>query len=150
MKLYSVAASPYAARVRASVYAKNLPVEIVSPPEGWRTSAEYRRLNPQVRVPVLILDDGTALSESGVIVEYLEDAFPTQVPLRPDSAAQLAQVRLVTQVAETYVQEAMRPLFRLFDVPDRDAAAIEAQAQKFITAPLTAEQVKELVQIPKP
>jgi glutathione S-transferase len=134
MKLYSVAASPYAARVRASVYAKNLPVEIVSPPEGWRTSAEYRRLNPQVRVPVLILDDGTALPESGIIVEYLEDAFPERTPLRPGSAAQLAQVRLVTQVAETYVQQAMGPLFRLFDMPDKDAPAIEAQALKFSSA----------------
>ena len=31
-----------------------------------------------------------------------------------------------------------------------DQIVAEAQAQKFIAAPLTAEQVKELVQIPKP
>jgi glutathione S-transferase len=133
MKLYSVAASPYAARVRAAIYAKDLDVEIVSPPADWRTSPDYRRLNPQVRIPVLILDDGSALPESGVIVEYLEDEFP-QKSLRPQSAAERARVRLVTQVAETYVQQAMRPLFSLFDSKERDEAAITAQVTLFTAA----------------
>jgi len=130
MKLYSLLASPYAARVRAAIYAKNLDVQIVAPPPDWRASPEYRKLNPLVRIPVLILDDGTSLPESGVIVEYLEDAFP-QVPLRPRDAAERARVRLVTQVAELYVQTQMNPLFRLFDTKERDAAAIEAQISKF-------------------
>ena len=130
MKLYSILASPFAARVRAAIYAKNLDVQIISPPPDWRTSAEYRKLNPLVRIPVLILDDGSSLPESGVIVEYLEDSFP-EVPLRPHDAAERARVRLVTQVAELYVQTAMSPLFRLFDTKDRDAAAIEAQIVKF-------------------
>jgi len=130
MKLYSLLASPYAARVRAAIYAKNLDVQIVAPPPDWRASPEYRKLNPLVRIPVLILDDGTSLPESGVIVEYLEDAFP-QVPLRPRDAAERARVRLVTQVAELYVQTQMSPLFRLFDTKERDAAAIEAQISKF-------------------
>lgn len=133
MKLYSLVASPYAARARAAIYAKGLDVEIVSPPPDWRTSPEYRQLNPQVRVPLLILDDGTALPESGVIVEYLEDEFP-QTPLRPRSAAELARVRLITQVAETYVQQAMRPLFMLFDAKERNETAIAAQVSQFTAA----------------
>jgi glutathione S-transferase len=133
MKLYSLPASPYAARVRAAIYAKKLPVEIVAPPSDWRTSAEYRGLNPQIRIPVLVLDDGTTLPESGIIVEYLEDAFP-EISLRPRGAAELARVRLITQVAETYVQQAMRPLFQLFDAPQRDANAIEAQAGRLTEA----------------
>jgi len=59
MKLYSLLASPYAARVRAAIYAKNLDVPIVAPPPDWRASPEYRKLNPLVRIPVVILDDGT-------------------------------------------------------------------------------------------
>jgi glutathione S-transferase len=133
MKLYSLAASPYAARARAAIYAKGLDVEIVSPPADWRRSPDYRRFNPQVRIPVLILDDGSALPESGVIVEYLEDEFP-QTSLRPQSAAERARVRLVTQVAETYVQQAMGPLFRLFDSKERDEAAIAAQVTLFTAA----------------
>lgn len=129
MKLYSMPLSPYSARVRGAVYAKNLPVEIVAPPADWRTSLDYRALNPFVRVPVLVLDDGTTIPESGVIVEYLEDAFP-EPSLRPHSPKELARVRLITQVADLYVMQAVMPLFYLFDTKTRDESAIETQLSK--------------------
>ena len=129
MKLISIALSPYAARVRIAIHAKGLPVEIVSPPADWRTSAEFRKLNPLVRIPVLLLDDGTALAESGVIVEYLEDAYP-EVPLRPRSPKEAARVRFVTQVTEQYVMTSMMPLFGLLDTKTPDEAAIKAQLAK--------------------
>ena len=129
MKLVSLALSPYAARVRIAIYAKGLPVEIVSPPPDWRTSAEFRKLNPLVRIPVLLLDDGTPLAESGVIVEYLEDAYP-EVSLRPRGAKELAQARFVTQVAEQYVMGAIMPLFGLLDTRTPDEPAIKAQLVK--------------------
>jgi glutathione S-transferase len=133
MKLFSLALSPYAARVRVAVHAKSLPVEIVSPPSDWRTSAEFRKLNPLVRVPVLVLDDGTTLAESGVIVEYLEDAYP-ETSLRPRSPKDLARVRFITQVAEHYVMSSIMPLFGLFDTKARDEAAIAAQLAKLDAA----------------
>jgi glutathione S-transferase len=129
MKLFSLALSPYAARVRVAVYAKSLPVEIVTPPSDWRTSPEFRKLNPLVRIPVLVLDDGTALAESGVIVEYLEDAHP-EFSLRPRSPQDLARVRFITQVAEQYVMTSMMPLFGLLDSKARDETAIAAQFAK--------------------
>ena len=129
MKLFSLALSPFAARVRVAIHAKDLPVEIVAPPPDWRTSAEYRKLNPLVRVPVLVLDDGTAVAESGVIVEYLEDAYP-ESSLRPRSAQDRARVRFITQVAEQYVMTSIMPLFGLFDTTARDEAAIAAQIAK--------------------
>lgn len=129
MKLYSLSLSPYAARVRAAIYAKRLDIAIVAPPDDWRTTPAFRALNPMVRIPVLELDDGTGLPESGVIVEYLEDAFP-EPSLRPRSAAGIARVRLITQVADLYVMQALMPLFGLLDTNTRDAAAIEAQFGK--------------------
>ncbi|MEA2953568.1 MAG: hypothetical protein QOJ96_3088 [Alphaproteobacteria bacterium] len=129
MKLYSLPLSPYAARVRGAIYAKNLPVEIVTPPDDWRNSAEFRAINPLGKVPVLVLDDGTALPESEVIVEYLEDKYP-EPSLRPKSPEALARVRLITQVADLYVQQPMMPLFHLFDSAERDEAATEAQIKK--------------------
>ena len=129
MKLYSLPLSPYSARVRGAIYAKGLNVEIVSPPPDWRTSHEYRRINRLVRIPVLLLDDETVIAESGVIVEYLEDAYP-EPSLRPDTAEALAQVRLITQVADLYVMQTMMPLFSLFDAKKRDEAAIKAQLAK--------------------
>jgi glutathione S-transferase len=78
---------------------------------------------------VLVLDDGTTIPESGVIVEYLEDARPSP-PLRPRSPEALARVRLITQVADLYVMNTMMPLFALFDAKEKDTAAIDAQLAK--------------------
>ena len=133
MQLISLALSPFAARVRAAIHAKHLAVEIQAPPSQWRTSAEFRKLNPLVRVPVLILDDGSTLYESGVIVEYLEDAFPEH-SLRPPAPKDLARVRLITQIGENYVMPATLPLFGLFDAKTPEEAAIAAQTAKLDTA----------------
>jgi glutathione S-transferase len=129
VKLYSLPLSPYAARVRGAIYAKGLAVEIFAPPEDWRTSPEYREINPLVRIPVLLLDDGTVIAESAVIVEYLEDAHP-KPSLRPDTAESLARVRLITQIADLYVMQAMMPLFYMFDAKAKDQALIAAQLGK--------------------
>jgi glutathione S-transferase len=129
VQLYSLPLSPYAARVRGAIYAKGLAIEIVLPPSDWRTSPEYREINPLVRIPVLLLDDGTVIAESAVIVEYLEDAYP-KPSLRPDTAESLARVRLITQVADLYVMQPMMPLFHMFDAQTRDEAAVAAQLGK--------------------
>lgn len=133
MKLISLALSPFAARVRAAIHAKHLPVDIVAPPADWRTSPEFRGLNPLVRIPVLILDDGSTLFESGVIVEYLEDAYPEH-SLRPRAAKDLARVRLITQIGEQYVMPSIMPLFGLFDTKVRDEGAIATQIAKLDAA----------------
>jgi glutathione S-transferase len=129
MKLYSLPLSPYSARVRGAIYAKQLDVEIAMPPEGWRQSEEFRQINPARRVPVLILEDGTALPESGVIVEYLEDAFPA-IPLRPGHAKDLAHVRLITAVADLYVMQAVMPIFFLLDADKIDEQAVASGFEK--------------------
>ncbi|MDB4937565.1 MAG: glutathione S-transferase [Labilithrix sp.] len=125
MKLYSLPLSPFAARVRGALYAKGLAAEMLAPPESFGTSSSFRKVSPTGRIPVLVRDDGTTLVESGVIVEYLEDAFP-EPSLRPKSAEALAQVRLITQVADAYVMNALMPLFALFDTKEKDTSAIEA------------------------
>ncbi|TWB62222.1 glutathione S-transferase family protein [Nitrospirillum viridazoti] len=129
MKLYSLALSPFAARVRAAIYAKDLAIDILTPPEDWRTSPAFRALNPMVRVPVLVLDDGRSIPESAVIVEYLEDAFPA-VPLHPADPVDHARVRLLTAVADNYVMRETFPLFALFDSKTPDEDAIQAQLTK--------------------
>ena len=129
MKLYSLPLSPYSARVRGAIYAKQLDIEINLPPEGWRQSEEFRQINPARRVPVLLLEDGTALPESGVIVEYLEDAFPA-TPLRPANAKDLAHVRLITIVTDIYVMQAAMPIFFLLDSKAVDDNAVAAGFEK--------------------
>ena len=53
----------------------------------------YTDLNPKAVVPTLD-HDGHVLIESNIILEYLEDVFPKQVPLRPDDPFARSIMRL--------------------------------------------------------
>ncbi|HEX6244493.1 MAG TPA: glutathione S-transferase family protein [Polyangiales bacterium] len=108
MQLHSREISPFAARVRVSILAKELPVQVIDSPDV--SSQAYAALNPFRRVPVLVLDEGTAIPESDTIVEYLEDAYPER-PLRPADPRGRAHVRLLARVAELYVFPAVVPIF---------------------------------------
>ena len=129
MKLYSVDLSPFAARVRASIYVKGLDIEIVAPPEAGTKSPEYLALNPLGKVPVLVLDDGTAIPESETIVEYLEDVFP-QHSLRPGTPEGVAKVRLMARIAELYIWPNISALFPHLSPKHRDQAFVDATVAK--------------------
>ncbi len=129
MKLYSAPLSPFAARVRAAIYAKDLPIEIVAPPEGGTKSEEYLALNPMGRLPVLVSGDGFTLPESDTIVEYLADAFPDS-GLRPATPEGKAQARLIARVAEVYVFPALQPLFQQMNPATRDQAVVDEAMEK--------------------
>lgn len=128
MKLYSANLSPFAGRARMAIYAKGLPIEIGMPATGLK-SPEYLSLNPMGKLPCLAGEDGLALPESEVILEYLEDAFP-QPSLRPAAAADRARVRLIARIAELYVAAPGGPLFGQMDPSKRDPAVVEAQMTK--------------------
>jgi len=59
--------------------------------EGDQRSAAYLRLNPQGLVPALEVD-GTVLTQSPAILEWLEETYPTP-PLLPTDPVARAQVR---------------------------------------------------------
>lgn len=121
MKLYSNDLSPFTARARLAVYAKNLPVEVII--QRDTRSAEYLAINPMGRVPALVLDDGTVIPESDTIVEYLADAFP-DAGLRPAKVADIARGRLLSRIAELYVMVSGRALFGQMDSKTRDDLAV--------------------------
>jgi len=123
VKLYDLDHSPFAARVRMAIYAKKLPIALVTPPGGAR-SAAYRAINPLGLVPALVLDDGAVLVESEIIVEYLEDRFPVPA-LRPVSPEERARARLLARVADLYLAD---PLKQLFEIAKGTAPADRAPA----------------------
>ncbi|MGH6952453.1 MAG: glutathione S-transferase family protein [Vitreimonas sp.] len=126
MKLLSSPLSPFAARVRLAIYAKNLPVEI-APANMWQANGEkspdYLALNPLGKVPALILDDGGVLPESDTIVEFLADRFP-DAELRPRDPRAIAHGRLLARIVELYVMTPGVPLFGQL-LGARNEAAIE-------------------------
>jgi glutathione S-transferase len=67
---------------------------------------EFLALNPAGMVPVLV-DEGRALTESRVINEYLDDAYPG-VGLRPADPYARARMRLWTRYADGAPAEAVK------------------------------------------
>lgn len=63
--------------------------------EADQQRPDYLKLNPNGVVPTLV-DGGTAIIESTVINEYIDDAWPDP-PLRPQSAPDRARMRLWTK-----------------------------------------------------
>lgn len=61
---------------------------------------EFVKINPNGQVPVLV-HDGTAIAESTVINEYLEDVFP-QVRLRPADPGACARMRIWSKFVDEY------------------------------------------------
>lgn len=78
MKLYDYAMAPNARRVRVFAAEKNIELDKVNVDLAKREQMEddYRRINPQMAVPALVLDDGTLLTESVAICRYLEETHP--------------------------------------------------------------------------
>jgi len=77
MKLYDRQGTPNAARIRIVLAEKGLDdaVEIVTVDliAAEQKSAAFLALNPVGKTPVLVLDDGLALSECTAITEYLDN-----------------------------------------------------------------------------
>lgn len=67
---------------------------------------EFLAINPAAMVPVLV-DGGQVLTESRVINEYLEDAYP-QPRLAPASAYARARMRLWTKYVDEVPSEAVK------------------------------------------
>lgn len=94
MKLYSYWRSTTSYRVRIALALKGLdyetvPVNLVS---GAQRDADYTALNPIAGVPTLVLPDGTVLTQSMAILEWLDAAHPTP-PLLPNGPTEAAHVR---------------------------------------------------------
>lgn len=91
--LYNAARCPYAARARIVLAEKGLEVETVEIDLSDRPAWLYEK-NPAGRVPVIEEDGGDPLSESTVIMEFLEERYP-EPALMPADPADRAAVRLL-------------------------------------------------------
>ncbi len=92
MKLYSYWRSTTSYRVRAALHLKGLafetiPVDLIA---GAQRDPDYAALNPGQGVPTLVLDDGTVLTQSMAILDYLDQIATPR--LLPDDPVQRARV----------------------------------------------------------
>ena len=75
MQLLANTTSPFVRIARVALIEKGLHIEptVVDP---WADDVRLRQANAATRVPSLILDDGTPLTESLLIVQWLEATYP--------------------------------------------------------------------------
>lgn len=66
---------------------------------------EFVEMNPNGQVPVLV-HDGTVITESTIINEYLDEVFP-EVSLQPDNPVERARMRIWSKFVDEYVSPAL-------------------------------------------
>lgn len=114
MKIYEFRAFPNPLRARMAAAEKGLTDRIefiqVDVPNGEHKRPEFLQLNPVGKVPVLVLDDGTAIAECTAITEYLDHSAGTPV-LTGESARQRAQIHMLQRRAEALVLDAASDYF---------------------------------------
>ena len=91
LKLVATLTSPYARKVRIALAEKKFEYSLVED-SPWVAGNAVADLNPLGKIPVLVLDDGTRLFDSRVIVEYLDTVSPVS-RLIPEPSRQRIAVK---------------------------------------------------------
>lgn len=96
MKIIETKQAPNPRRVRIFLAEKGIavPFEEVDLMKGALKTPEFAKLNPAQRVPVLVLDDGTAISETVAICRYFEEDKPAAPHLFGEGAKGRAIVEM--------------------------------------------------------
>lgn len=113
MKLYDGGRAPNPRRVRIFLAEKgmSIPVEKIDLANLEHKTAEFTALNPLQRVPVLVLDDGTVITESIAICRYFE-ALKPDPPLFGRGALELARVEMWNRRLELHLLFPVSHVFR--------------------------------------
>ncbi len=90
MKLVGMLDSPYVRRVAISLDLYGVSF-VHEPLSVFSTFNEFAQINPVVKAPTLVLDDGTVLIDSSLILEYLEALASSDKKLLPRQPAALAK-----------------------------------------------------------
>ena len=91
--LYHYPLCPFSRMVRLLTAEEGVKVRLVEE-RAWNRRPEFLQLNPAGEVPVMVLEDGTALSGSGPISEFLAETGAASA-LMPDTPVERAEMRRI-------------------------------------------------------
>jgi glutathione S-transferase len=113
MKLYDGGRAPNPRRTRIFLAEKGikLPMEQIDLGAMQQRSAAYTAINPIQRVPALVLDDGTVITESIAICRYFEELQPDP-PLFGRGALEIARVEMWNRRVELHFLFPVSHVFR--------------------------------------
>ena len=101
LTLYEHPLSPYAQKVKIALREKGIEFTLQTP-DGMgsgHAAGEFIRANPRGEVPALV-DDNFSIFDSTIILEYIEDKWPTPA-LLPSSPTERARARMIEDVCDT-------------------------------------------------
>ncbi len=98
MKLIGSLTSPYVRKVRIVLAEKKIEYKFVEE-NVWGPDTRIHDVNPLGKVPCLVMEDGSAIYDSRVIVEYLDTLTPVG-KLIPGSGRERAEVRTWEALAD--------------------------------------------------
>jgi glutathione S-transferase len=151
MKLIGMLDSPYVRRVAISLKSLDIPFEHASV-SVFRHFAQFQQINPVIKAPTLVLDNGEVLMDSTLIIDYLEALSGPDKSLMP---AQLDQrvhaLRLIglalaacEKSVQIYYERTLRPAEKQHEpwlerVGGQLLAAYSALEQELVKQPLKTD-----------
>ncbi len=113
MKLHTFSFAPNPRRVHVYLAEKGIEMtlETVDIMTGQNRTPEFLAKNPLGGLPVLELDDGTHLTESLAIIQYLEELHPEK-PMIGTTPLERARTREVERIAEIGVLSSVGTIFQ--------------------------------------
>ncbi|MFC3534042.1 glutathione S-transferase family protein [Vogesella facilis] len=84
MQLIGMLDSPYVRRVAIALRLMDIGYQHL-PLSVFRNMPEFRQINPVLKVPTLVCDDGELLMDSSLILDYLERLAPAERRLTPEA-----------------------------------------------------------------
>ena len=131
MKLYDGGRAPNPRRTRIFLAEKGikLPIETIDLSAMQHKSSDYAAVNPLMRVPALVLDNGTVITESIAICRYFEALHPDP-PLFGRGALEIARIEMWNRRMElhfllpvSHVFRNSHPAMKEMEVPQVPASA---------------------------
>jgi len=105
MKLYASRTSPYARKVRVVLAEKKIDYQMIEE-DVWSPHTNIGQFNPLGKVPCLIMEDGGAVFDSRVIVEYADTLSPVS-RLIPQGSRERLEVRCWEALADGVLDAAL-------------------------------------------
>lgn len=120
MQLIGMLDSPYVRRTAISLRMLGLPFEH-HPLSVFRDFDTFHKVNPLVKAPTLVCDDGSVLVDSTLIIDYAETlAGRSLMPSEPDARRQALQL---TGRALVVCEKAVQQFYELNRAPNLQDAA---------------------------
>lgn len=133
MQLIGMLDSPYVRRTAISLHLLGLPFES-RPISVFRQAEVFGRINPVIKAPTLVLDDGTVLMDSQLILLHAQSLAPASRSLWPAEPAQMLRALRLTGLALAACEKAVQTVYeRELRPPDKQHAPwlerVQAQMQ---------------------